>query len=29
VAVLVGIVYAGMEVRRSYRIVLLEVRSDE
>jgi hypothetical protein len=29
VAVLVGIVYAGIEVRRSYRIVLLEVRSDE
>jgi hypothetical protein len=29
VAVLVGIIYAGIEVRRSYRIVLLEVRSDE
>jgi Protein of unknown function (DUF2721) len=29
VAVLIGIIYAGMEVRRSYRIVLLEVRSDE
>jgi hypothetical protein len=29
VAVLVGIVNAALEVRRSYRIVLLEVRADE
>jgi hypothetical protein len=29
VALLVGIVFAGLEVRRSYRIVLVELRSDE
>jgi hypothetical protein len=28
-ALLVGILFAAVEVRRSYRIVLLEVRSDE
>jgi hypothetical protein len=29
VALLIGILFAAAEVRRSYRIVLLEVRSDE